>query len=211
MLALLLGLLLVRQPIRGTLSHYPRWVFPVLVAALVAGVVLFVLLSVAADRAVSINRLFELDPGQDMRSRGLPTVLAMIEAYFPMGSGIGSFDTVFRMHEPYALLKLTYFNHAHNDMLEVILEAGLPGLVLLLAAVGWWGWASFTAWRAGGSRNALPKLGSAVLFLMIVASIFDYPVRTPMLMAVTIIAGVWLSGAQKDAHGSPLPHEKQHL
>lgn len=210
-LALLLGLLLVRQPISRILSRYPRWVFPALVAGLVAGVVLFVLLSVAADRAVSINRLFELEQGQDMRSRGLPTVLEMIQVYFPMGSGIGGFDPIFRMHEPYGLLKPTYFNHAHNDILEVVLDAGLPGLVLLAAAIGWWGWASITAWRTGGNRNTLPKLGSGVLFLVIVASVFDYPARTPMLMAVTIIAGVWLSAAQKDAHGSPLPHENQHL
>lgn len=204
-LALLLGLLLVRQPIRQILSKYPRWVFPVLIAGFAAAVLLFVLLSVAADRAVSINRLFALEEGQDMRSRGLPTVLAMIQVYFPLGSGIGSFDTIFRMHEPYALLKPTYFNHAHNDILEVVLDAGLPGLILLAAAISWWGWTSITAWRASGRRNALPKLGSAVLFLIVVASIFDYPARTPMLMAVTIIAGFWLSAAQKDAHGSPLP------
>lgn len=210
-LALLLGLLLVRQPISRTLSRYPRWVFPVLVAGLLAMVVLFVLLSVAADRAVSIDRLFALDQGQDMRSRGLPTVLAMIYEYFPLGSGLGSFDSMFRMHEPYGLLKPTYFNHAHNDILEVILDAGLPGLVLLVATIGWWGWASITAWRARGTQNALPKLGSAVLLLIIVASIFDYPARTPMMMAIMIIAGVWLSAAQKDGHASPLPHEKQHL
>ena len=142
-----------------------------------------------------IYRVIGVDPGQDMRGRGLPTVLAMIWAYFPVGSGLGGFDPIFRMHEPISLLGLTYFNHAHNDWLEVVLDAGLPGLLLLFSAVLWWGWASICAWRAGAdTRYILPKLGSAALLLVMIASIFDYPARVPMIMAVIVIAAAWLGG-----------------
>ena len=63
-----------------------------------------VLISVAAGRAVSINRALTVDAGQDMRARGLPTVLEMIRTYFPFGSGLGGFDPIFRIHEPFELL-----------------------------------------------------------------------------------------------------------
>lgn len=209
-LGVMLGLAIVWQGIRRALGRYPRWVFPALVVGLFSLVAAFVFVSVAADRAVAINRVFAIDPGQDMRSRGLPTVLEMISHYFPTGSGLGGFDPVFRIHEPFALLKPTYFNHAHNDMLEIALDAGLPGLLLLLAVLAWWGWASVRAWRAGASlRHALPKLGSAMLLLVIIASLFDYPARTPIMMAVMVIAGIWLNGRASTT--SALPNNDQHL
>lgn len=212
-IALLLGLLLAREGMQRALARYPRWVFPSLIAGTLTIVMLFVLLSVMADRAASINRLFAVDQGQDMRSRGLPTVLGMIGTYFPFGTGLGSFDPIFRMHEPYALLKRTYFNHAHNDFLEIVLDAGVPGLLLLATALGWWAWASIRAWAPGsGRRYVLPRLGSAMLFLIIVASIFDYPARTPMVMAVVVIAAIWLANRPEDgSHGSPLPRRGHHL
>src|SRR3546814_18506461 len=118
-----------------------------------------------------------------MRARGLPTVLSMIAAYFPAGAGFGGFDPIFRLHEPFRLLKPTYFNHAHNDFLEVVLDGGLPAALLLLVAIGWYAIASIRAWRASGRHSVLPTLGSSILLLVFVASAFDYPARTPMLIA----------------------------
>lgn len=216
LLALGLGLLLVRRDIKRVLRRYPRWVSPAVVAGAVGMIVLVVLVSVAADRAVSISRVLAVDQGQDMRSRGLPTVLKMIVNYFPLGAGLGSFDPMFRMHEPLDLLKFTYFNHAHNDYLEVVLDAGLPGLLLLLAAVSWWGWASFRAWRGGSGETGelsgiLPRLGSSMLLLVMVASVFDYPVRTPMIMAMTVLAAWWLSGGTPRRGAPALPQKSQVL
>lgn len=193
------GLMIVRHGIRRELDHAPRWVLPALIVAIVGVLAIFVLISVASDRAASIGRLLQADPGQDMRGRGLPVVLDMIRAYFPAGSGLGSFDAVFRVDEPFDLLKRTYFNHAHNDFLEVLLDAGALGGILLVAALGWWGVASFRAWRAGArSRYMLPKLGSAALLLILLASAVDYPARTPTIMALAIVAAVWLSGARRE-------------
>jgi len=70
---------------------------------------------------------------------------------------------------------------------------------MLLAGLAWWGWASLRAWRTGhGVQHAMPKLGSAILLLVFIASIFDYPARTPTMMAVIIIAAIWLSSAVED-------------
>src|SRR5690606_29945102 len=99
-----------------------------------------------------------------------------------------------RIAEPTGLLSLNYFNRAHNDLLEVVLDAGLAGLLLLIAAVGWWLWMSVRAFRVkDGSAGLLPRLGSAMLLLVIVASAVDYPARTPMIMSLVMIAAVWLA------------------
>jgi O-antigen ligase len=152
---------------------------------------LAVLTAISSNRAVSINRVFAANGGEDMRGRALPTVLDMISTYFPIGSGLGGFDPIFRIHEPMSLLKLTYFNHAHNDVFEIILDAGLPGGLLLAAAILWWAFASVRAWR-NGTDALLARLGSTMIGLTIVASLFDYPARTPMIMAMLTIAASWL-------------------
>lgn len=192
--ALVLGIALVQRSLRRRLKGAPKWVAPLLIVGLVAVIGGFVFLSFAADRAASINRLIALDNGDDMRSRGLPTVLTMIGAYLPFGSGLGSFDPVFRIHEPLDFLALTYFNHAHNDFLEIALDGGLFGIAMLAAAIGWWLWASWQAWRAQPDQDVmLARAGSAMLLLTFVASVPDYPARTPMMMAVVTIAAFWLA------------------
>jgi O-antigen ligase len=212
LLGVSLGLFIVRRSIRQWLSRYPGWVIWSSVASLIAVVAILVGISIIENRAVSVNRVFAIDPGQDMRSRGLPTIMAMIRTYFPFGSGLGGFDPIFRMNEPFGLLKPTYFNHAHNDVLEIALDAGLPGLLLLVTALGWWAWLSVRAWRADVSvRHALPKLGSAMLLLVVVASLFDYPARTPVVMALVIIAALWLNDASDSQDRSALPKGGQHL
>lgn len=206
LLAMCLGLLLSRQGIRRELRRAPKWVVRVLIFVVVGIIAAVILTSVAANRAESINRTIALGVGEDMRSRGLPVVLDMIGHYFPFGSGLGGFDPLFRLHEPMALLKPTYFNHAHNDFLEIVLDAGLPGLLLLLAALGWWAQATFRAWREKADRyHVMPRLGSAMLLLIMLASLVDYPARTPMIMAIVVIAAVWLSDHAQPASASALP------
>jgi O-antigen ligase len=201
-LSLPIAMLLARHGIQRELRRAPRWVFPAVVAAIFGIIAIFVLFSVAADRAMSIDRLFLVDQGRDMRTRGLPVVLSMIGAYFPAGSGFGGFDPIFRMHEPTDLLKLTYFNHAHNDFLEIALDGGLAGVALMLSAIGWWLMASVRAWRVG---SPTAQLGSAALLLVLVASAFDYPARTPMMMAMVILAAVWLAEARQGSARLALP------
>jgi O-antigen ligase len=208
-LAIVFGFTLAWGGIRRSLRRAPRWAFPALIMAIVSTIAVFVLLSILADRAVSIDRTMLVDAALDKRGRSLPTVLAMIESYFPVGSGFGGFDQTFRLHEPFALLMPTYFNHAHNDFQEIALDGGLPAILLLGAATVWWAIASLRAWRAGPeAQHILPKLGSAMLLLVFVASLVDYPARTPMIMAMIVIAAVWLARA---APRAALPEKNQHL
>lgn len=207
-LAAVIVLVLAWRPLRHELRRFPRWTLPLLVVAIVGVIATFVVVSLMAGRAESINRAIVVETGEDMRSRGLPTLLEMVGTYFPAGTGFGSFDPVFRMHEPFDLLKLTYFNHAHNDFLEIVLDGGVVALAVLVAALAWWGWASLRAWRSG---DTLSRIGSAILLLIFIASIVDYPARTPMMMAVIVIAAFWLCKPYAGQDQSALPGQDQQL
>ncbi len=205
-LALALALALVGRQLRRRLRGAPRWVLPALVGAAVMVIAGVVALSFAADRADAITRLIVLDGSEDMRTRARPTVLSMIALYMPFGSGLGGFDPVFRIHEPFALLKLTYFNQAHNDFLGVALDAGLAGIALLAAAILWWLFATVRVWRApAGEAVSLGRLGAAIILLVLIASVTDYPARTPTIMAILVIAGVWLARVRTVAPHAALP------
>lgn len=202
MLAIAVALLLVRNAIRRERRRLPRWVFPAIVAGSILTIGLFVLLSIGADRAISVDRLFQMESGEDLRMRNMPIVLRMIAIYFPVGSGFGGFDPVFRIHEPLPMLKPTYFNHAHNDFIELALDGGLAALALLLGVLVWYVGASIQAWRGGPE---VAKLGSAMLALVLAAAAFDYSARSAMMMAMIVIAAIWLGTPRTGFVRTPLP------
>lgn len=193
-LSLILALALVGRRLRHRLGHAPSWVFPALILASVVVISSFIALSFAVDRADAINRLITLEAGEDMRSRALPTVLAIIDTYMPFGSGFGGFDPSFRMHEPFQLLKYTYFNQAHNDFLGIALDGGIAAIIVLAAALLWWLISTIHVWRADSNDDIIRgRLGSAIIALVMIASLTDYPTRTPTVMAIIIIAAFWLA------------------
>ncbi len=188
-----LGLFNVRQNIFSKLRSLPKKVSLSLAGVSLGLFGLAIFLSVTLHRAASLDRIFALEAGEDLRRQALPTVLEMIVNYFPAGTGFGTFDPAYRIDEPSELLGTAYFNHAHNDLLEVILDGGLPGFLLLSSGIVWWLWRSARAWRSeSNGKDILPRLGAGILLLILVASLADYPARTPMVMACVVIAAVWL-------------------
>ena len=185
--------------LKRRLGHAPRWMVVAIIGTGMIIVLCFIWASFAAGRVEAIDRLFATAIDDDLRTRARPTILAMIRSYFPIGAGLGGFDPVFRIHEPDSLLALQYLNQAHNDFLGIALDAGLLGLLVLAAAIGWWGLATVKAWRAPLSpQSALARLGSGILLLVMVASITDYPARTPMVMAIIMLAAIWLATGVRD-------------
>jgi O-antigen ligase len=98
-----------------------------------------------------------------------------VRFYFPAGTGIGTFDQVFRSVERLDHLSPLYLNQAHNEYLQVLLEAGLPGALLLATTLLWYAIAAMLAWTRG---DLLAKTGSIVLGIYLLHSIVDYPLRT---------------------------------
>lgn len=214
-LSLILGPLIIREHIKRESRNTSRWVFPIFVLIFVATILVLVIISFNSGRAVSIDRFTTVNVGADMRSIGLPTVLEIIRENYTFGIGAGGFDAAFRISEPDQSLQNLYFNHVHNDWLEIMLEGGLLGFVLMIAAVLWWGKASFRVWhRAKSSSNVqiIGRLGSATILLVLFASAVDYPARTPLMMSVIVIAACWLAwGERATSDVASLPNGRRSL
>ncbi len=58
----------------------------------------------------------------------------MLPAYRATGSGLGSFAQAFMPYRPPQVRG--YYDHAHNDYMEFLVETGIPGLALLLLLAG---------------------------------------------------------------------------
>lgn len=161
------------------------------------GLVGLIVVTILSSRAIAIQRLLS-QSDEDTRLHIWSPVWEMIGKYFPFGSGIGSFVEVFQIDEPDALLQTSYVNHAHNEFLEILLTAGLPGLALIAIATflilrgGRYVW--FRSTESGRSRT-FGKMGFLIIALLSLASIADYPLRTPSLSALFVIALVWLFGS----------------
>lgn len=156
-----------------------------------------VTISLLVGRSESIDRLSQYTIGEDMRVRALPVVLDLIKTYMPVGAGQGGFAVLFKAVEPDALLKPTYFNRAHNDFLEVALEGGVIGVVLLATALIWFAVQGWRVWRLPPTQNVQrARLGTIIILLVLLASTTDYPARTPLIMSVIAIASSWLVRAR---------------
>jgi O-antigen ligase len=95
----------------------------------------------------------------------------------PFGSGLGSFRDVYPLYERAAQVTTTYAVHAHNEYIELVLELGLPGVLLILLFVGWWAYRVWRVWRsaeAGPFARAAAIASAAVL----IHSFVDFPLRT---------------------------------
>lgn len=189
-----LGLMIVRRRIFEEFRKLPPKVsvaIALLSVTLVAGPVL---LSITLDRAVSIERILMLDASVDLRAQVTPIVVDMIGRYWPIGAGFGTFDPAFRIVEPDSFLSPLYFNHAHSDWLEIVLDGGLAAALLLATILVWFVRRSLVVWgRNGRTASPLGQIGSAIILLVLVASIVDYPARTPMIMALLTMAAAWLA------------------
>ncbi len=108
-----------------------------------------------------------------------------IERYWPVGSGMGTFDEVFQVEESLEALGVPRAGRAHSEYLELALEAGIAGLALLAA------WAVFLAasWWRRRSLVSTPGINAAGLALLCIAAqgVIDFPMRN---MAVLTVAGL---------------------
>ena len=113
----------------------------------------------------------------------MKTSAAAAADFMPFGSGVGTFKQVYQLYEDHDRLDLTaQVNHAHDEYLELALETGIPGLVVLLLFLAWWARAS---WRAWAAPDADPYTRAAVIAsaAILIHSLVDFPLRTAAISA----------------------------
>lgn len=172
--------------------HFPRTArtgFFVLLPILVATGVFVLGRATAIQRLVAIENL-ENEP----RVVFAPITFQMARDFWPVGTGFGAFDRIFRGYEPDATLDFAYFNHAHNDFVELVSDGGLPALLLLLLLIGWWLARLVRIMRTDdrSSPAALcARAGAAMMFMFFLSSVVEYPLRVPLMMVIFTFACGW--------------------
>jgi hypothetical protein len=169
-------------------------VLPLVLLAMLA------LLFFASDQSNAINRSVGGSYSEELRGQTLPVLIGLMQQHWLVGTGFGSFAGVYRMVEPDSLLQPEYFNHAHNDWGQIVIEGGLPMILLVFAALFWVAGRLFVIWRNyrsvhGTAFPTLPAAAAAIIALIALVSVGDYPLRTPSLMLLLSLVVVLLARA----------------
>jgi O-antigen ligase len=118
--------------------------------------------------------------------------LVAIKDSFPVGTGLGTFSSIYRRHEDPQQAAREYTNRAHNDYLELALEAGMVGALVILLFIAWWGKRSIEAWRSDAKGGQMARSGSVIVGVILLHSLVDYPVRMAAIAAVFAVGCAFL-------------------
>lgn len=109
-----------------------------------------------------------------------------IDSFWPLGSGIGTYQSVIPMFEDPDLVTSRYIATAHNEYLQVLVEAGVLGLAVLLIGISWLFWRTKIVWLAGNAASSdnFQKMALVGILACSLHSIVDYPARTPAIASL---------------------------
>jgi len=156
-------------------------------AAIVALAAIALLAIVASSSAVQ-DLVARFGNAHDDRTTFWANTLVAISQSGMLGTGFGTFPIIYRTVEPLTDLAAGYVNHAHCDYLELLLEGGLPGIGLLVAALGWIGFRASQLLRAAPVSPDRRLARAALIGILIITlhSLVDYPLR---MLSLEILFG----------------------
>jgi O-antigen ligase len=132
----------------------------------------------------------------------LATSSKAIADYMPLGSGVGSFARVYQLYESPDAVTTDYVVHAHNDYVELALELGAPGILLMLVFLAWWLRAASNVWRSR-TATAFAQAASIASAAVLVHSLVDFPLRTAAISACFAMCAALLVERQQPARSRP--------
>jgi O-antigen ligase len=107
----------------------------------------------------------------------------LIRDYGMAGTGLGTFTKLYPLTEDPGAVDRVYVNHVHNDYLELAIETGLPGILLVVTFLGWWMAAVWRMLRSTAS-DQFAFAGAIASAAILLHSLVDYPLRTAAMGAV---------------------------
>ncbi len=155
---------------------------------MVVSMLLLFLLAMAAfsGNTLFVETLARFERDDELRFEVWPIIIGHVGEYMPFGTGIGSFVPVYGSQEPLQQVDSSFLNHAHNDYLEVALEAGIPGIILILLFIGLFALAAVRSVRLAGdgAYSAIAKMAAVGVVVFLGHAVFDYSLRTTSLSVV---------------------------
>jgi len=158
----------------------------VLGVLVLAGIAAAIIIALQLTSVHVLGR-FETEIAEDLRGEMALTTLQAMWAYFPFGSGFGTFQSIYTSFEGDRALRETYVNQAHNDFLELALEGGLPVILALAAFLVWLGRAGYLAFtrdKPTALSGLLARAAVLAIILLLLHSIVDYPLRMTALASL---------------------------
>ncbi|MEO7503552.1 MAG: O-antigen ligase family protein [Sphingomicrobium sp.] len=178
-----LAVLLLGGPVVLLSLAIPAWRRPGIRKGLALVAVAALAIAVAVGAAQGKFATASQDSSIQTRSAIWATSLDAIADFRLTGSGLGTFERVQRHYDDPDTVDTTYTNHAHNDYLEVAVELGLPGLILVAFFLLWWARRAASAWRPA-EGNVYARAASIASAALLVHSLVDFPLRTAAISAL---------------------------
>lgn len=107
------------------------------------------------------------------------------------GTGIGSFQWAILPYEQFSQISFAYWNHAHSDLLQLLMEGGVLAAVLMLLFGLWLVQtvvAIYRATEAGSAARVHCFAMTLIVVLLLAHSLVDYPLRTAAFAAILAMA-----------------------
>jgi O-antigen ligase len=182
--AVFAALLIYRRAVAGAIGARWRAALAVLILAF------FALAILGPLNQQALSKKFDETPV----SRGpiAMNTLGEIAKSMPVGTGLGTFTPVYRRLEDPGKARKQYVNHAHNDYLELALELGVVGVLLILGFLLWWVRRSARIWSSDFQGANLSRAGTVMIGIVLVHSFVDYPLRTSAIACVFAMACAFL-------------------
>lgn len=156
---------------------------------------LFIALAAGSVYLLSTNAKFDqtverFDSFENKRPKVWADTRVNAHRFWPAGSGVGTFDEVFQLDEALESTSPRRPGRAHNDYLEVAVESGIVGLLLVAA---WFVLTALAALRILKARNDPFALGGLTGFLCLaLQSLVDYPLRSQALLCLAALMLVFI-------------------
>jgi O-antigen ligase len=130
------------------------------------------------------------------------TTVQAIGDHMPIGTGLGTFPQVYRLYEDPTVVRSVYVNHAHNDFLEVALETGIFGIILMIAFLAWFIHRAGAAWRSDREGANLARAATLAIVAVLAFSLVEYPLRTSAMAVVFAMSCAFLLPARASSRSS---------
>jgi hypothetical protein len=126
-----------------------------------------------------LQRFAMQDLAGDLRWMIAANTWVGLKSYFPVGAGLGTFASVYPLHERAADLVPELINRAHNEVLETLFEGGAASLLLLLGFIAWLGGSSYYVFaREDAVKGRQARAAVIAMWLLLINSLWEYPLRT---------------------------------
>lgn len=150
-----------------------------------------------------VERFFQPDEGRPLIWSG---TVNLIGDYPLLGTGLGTYVSSFRRHQP--TLGAGLVEHAHNDYLELLAETGVIGFLIVMGGLGWFCWRTLNRWvaRHDPEMRGIVLGGMAGVLAMGLHSIVDFNLHIPAnALTFAVILGVIAVAVHlRQTHGGSL-------